>query len=70
MEIGFESQKRLARQEERCDAKENREVEIYKVRHATAQAKLQLVEVKVLKAASAVARQIDALPPPEFAAAA
>jgi hypothetical protein len=63
--IGFESQKRAQRQEERRDAKENREVQTHKVRHAIAETKLEHEQIRTALAAAAAVSQIEALSPPK-----
>ncbi|MBV8895604.1 MAG: hypothetical protein JO051_03760 [Acidobacteriaceae bacterium] len=67
-EIGFESKKRReaeelrhARQEERRDAKENRDQDLHKVRIATGEMRLQLLGTKVFAASAAAGQQLSPL---------
>ena len=72
-EIGFESKKRQeaeelrrARQEQRRDAKENRDRDLHKVKIARAEIKLEREIVRTKHAAAAAAASETAVEPPEL----
>ena len=72
VEIGFESKKRCeaeelrhARQEERRDAKENRDQDLHKVRIATGEMRLQLLGTKVFAASAAAGQQLSPFETPK-----
>ncbi len=60
-QAGFESQQRAKRQEERRDAKENRDIEQHKHAVAHAEKRLQLIETK----RKVAEKKLDTAPPPQ-----